>query len=60
MARRNKIEEIVVDYCTNLFTSSNPLDFKELLQAVQSKVTNPINQMLAKDFSADEVNTALK
>ena len=30
----NKIKEIVVDYYTNLFTSSNPSNFEELFQAV--------------------------
>lgn len=30
----NKIKEIVVDYYTNLFTSSNPSNFEKLFQAV--------------------------
>ena len=30
----NKIKEIVMDYYTNLFTSSNPSNFEELFQAV--------------------------
>ena len=41
-----KIEEIVVEYYNNLFTSSSPSDFSELLQAIQPKVTLSMNQML--------------
>ena len=38
-----KIEEIVVEYYNNLFTSSSPSDFLELLQAIQPKVTLLMN-----------------
>ena len=38
-----KIEEVVVEYYNNLFTSSSPLDFSELLQAIQPKVTPSMN-----------------
>ena len=38
-----KIEEIVVEYYNNLFTSSSPSDFSELLQAIQPKVTLLLN-----------------
>ena len=38
-----KIEEIVVEYYNNLFTSSSPSDFSELLQAIQPKVTLLMN-----------------
>lgn len=39
----NRIEEIVVDYYRNLFTSSNPMKSDEILQAIQPKVT-PYNE----------------
>ena len=43
-----KIEKVVVEYYNNLFTSSSPTDFLEILQAIQSKVTPLMNQMLLK------------
>ena len=55
-----KIEEVVVEYYNNLFTSSSPLDFSELLQAIQSKLTPSMNQMLLKPFTGEEVRLALK
>ena len=55
-----KIEEIVVEYYNNLFTSSSPSDFSELLQAIQPKVTLLMNQMLLKPFKGEEVRVALK
>ncbi|XP_075669913.1 uncharacterized protein LOC142639649 [Castanea sativa] len=55
-----KIEEVVVEYHNNLFTSSNPTNFSELLHAIQPKVTHSMNQMLIKPFIEDEVRLALK
>ena len=55
-----KIEEVVVGYYINLFTSSNPMDFSELFQVIQPKVTPSMNQMLIKPFTKDEVKLALK
>lgn len=55
-----RIEEVVVEYYTNLFTSSNPTDFSQLLQAVQPKVTLEVNQVLVRDFTANECRMALK
>ena len=55
-----KIEEVVVEYYNNLFTSSSPSKFSELLQAIQPKVTPSMNQMLLKPFTGEEVRLALK
>ena len=55
-----KIEEIVVEYYNNLFTSSSHSDFSELHQAIQPKVTLSMNQMLLKPFTGEEVRVALK
>ena len=55
-----KIEEVVVEYYNNLFTSSSPSNFSELLQAIQPKVTPSMNQMLLKPFTGEEVRLALK
>lgn len=35
----NKMEEIVVDYYSSLFTSSNRTEFDEILNVVQPKVS---------------------
>ena len=52
--------EMVVDYYKDLFTSSNPTEFLEILKAMQPKVTPIMNQKLTMDFTADEVRMALK
>ena len=52
--------DIVVDYYSNLFQSSNPTEFSEILEAVQHKVSPTMNQNLTKDFNACEVLLALK
>ena len=52
--------EIVLDYYTDLFTSSNLIDFDEILGAMQPRVTSSMNQKIIMEFTADEVNMALK
>ena len=52
--------EIVLDYYTDLFTSSNLIDFDEILGAMQPRVTSSMNQKITMEFTADEVNMALK
>ena len=50
------IENIVLDYYSNLFKSPNPVEFTELLQAVQPKVTVEMNTMLTDGFKEFEVS----
>ena len=52
--------DIMEEYYTNLFTTNQPTNFNELLQALQTKVTPQMNQMLDKVFTASEVHVALK
>ena len=54
------VEGIIVDYYSALFSSFNPTDFMELLDALEPKVTGAMNQMLLRDFQESEVKTALK
>ena len=54
------IEEIVVDYFKNLFTTSSPTNFNDILEAVETKVSPSMNHMLTSDFTAREVEQALK
>lgn len=56
----HKIKEIVVDHYKNLFTTSNPIDFRELIDVVEIKMSPSMNQMLLRDFTAKEVGQALK
>ena len=49
-----------VDYYTNLFTSSNPPNFKDIVNAIQPKVTDAMNGRLIKEFQAEEVHRAFK
>ena len=51
---------IVLDYYTNMFTSSYPTNFEEILEAVQPRVTFSTNQKLTMEFTAEEVHVALK
>ncbi|XP_023878479.1 uncharacterized protein LOC111990942 [Quercus suber] len=55
-----RMEEIVVEYYNNLFSSSNPEDFSELLAAVQLKVSLAMNEELTRVFTGMEVRLALK
>lgn len=55
-----KVAEMLVAYYEVLFTSCQPTDFSDLLQAVQPKVTSTMNQWLNRDFTKTEVRMALK
>ena len=55
-----RMEEIVVEYYNDLFSSTNPIDFTELLNAVQQKVSLAMNEELTRDFTGVEVRAALK
>jgi len=50
----------VLDYYNQLFTSSNPNDFDEILGAIQPKVTPSMNHALAKVFTTDEARMTSK
>ena len=49
-----------VEYFEQLFTSSQPTVGDELLEAIQTKVTDRMNSTLLQDFQAHEVEKALK
>lgn len=50
----------MVDYFQKLFTSSNPDDFTEILDAIQPKVSTSMNEELNRTFIALEISVALK
>lgn len=51
---------IFKDYYSELFASSIPTEFTELLEAVQPKVTESMNSSLLREFQPHEVSRALK
>ena len=55
-----KIADVFVKYYSDLFTSPQPTEFDEVLNAVQPKVSEIMNGMLTAEFQAAEVPQALK
>ena len=55
-----EIEKVFIEYYLDLFTSSEPSEFAEIVEAVQPKVTQSMNAMLIREFHASEVHKALK
>ena len=55
-----KVADMMVKYYEELFTTCQPSNFTDLLQAVQTKVTTSMNQWLTRDFTKSEVRFALK
>ena len=56
----NVVEMIFKDYYLELFASSNPTEFTNLLEAIQPKVTDSMNSSLQRKFQPSEVYRALK
>ena len=56
----DKMVEIAIGYYGDLFSTSNPVEFSELLLAVKPKVTQAMNDWLVHSFVESEVKGALK
>ncbi|KAL9235614.1 hypothetical protein vseg_010359 [Gypsophila vaccaria] len=54
-----ELEDIAVDFFKELFTSTHPCNFEEVLSSIEPKVTDEINNRLLRPFSTDEVKIAL-
>lgn len=54
------IKEIASDYYRSLFTSSQPSEFSEIMEAMQPSVTEDMNTQLLKPFLKEEVEEAVK
>ena len=54
------IRNIVCDYYQSLFTSSQPLDFVVILEAVKPSVSEVMNAQLLRPFLREEVEVAIK
>ena len=59
MDQRSMVE-MVVDFYQELFTSSNPNNFDEILEQIPQVVTEEMNLELMQEFTAMEVEVALK
>ncbi|KAK3042261.1 hypothetical protein RJ639_001856 [Escallonia herrerae] len=57
-----EMEATVIAYFQKLFTSSNPnsVDMEEALAAIETKVTDDMNENLSRNFRDDEVSAALR
>ncbi|XP_075662878.1 uncharacterized protein LOC142632325 [Castanea sativa] len=54
------MEGVVLKYYSDLFKSSCPSEFAELLEVIVSKVSTDMNERLTSDFQGIEVHKALK
>ena len=51
--------QTTIDSYLDLFTKSNPTSFDEVLDTIQQVVTQEMNDLLASDFTMEEVELAL-
>jgi len=54
-----KVAELMVEYYTDLFTSSQPSEIDMVLHHIPRKVTDEMNDFLGRDFNKEEVDIAL-
>ena len=54
------IKEALVDYFKQIFSSTMPSSFDQILQGIDTKVTPAMNANLTREFTADEVELVLK
>ena len=50
----------MLNYYVELFKSSNPTEFAEILSSVHPKVSTTMNEMLTRDFQENEVCKTFK
>ena len=55
-----QIGEVLADYFKQIFASTSPLSFEQILQAIDTKVTPLMNADLTWDYITEEVEHALK
>ena len=54
------VENIILDYFSNIFKTNGPTDTSTVIDAIQPVVTASMNSFLCQPFRADEVHKALK
>ena len=55
----DEVADEIQSFYTNLYASQGYRDMADLLQFVTPRVTTAMKEMLEKDYTADEVRTAL-
>lgn len=56
---QQRIEQLIVDYFSQIYTSSNPQNLEPIMEAVETSVTEDMNTRLSQEFTATEVVQAL-
>ena len=56
----SEVAEAAVSYFKNLYRTSHPDKIMEVVEAVDPKVSDEMNQFLIKQFTRDEIEAALK
>ena len=59
-SRQDQVNATIVDFYQNLFTSSSPSNFEEVIENVPQVITEEKNDMLVAEFTIEEVEIALK
>ena len=54
------IGDELVNYFTNIFASAQPTNFESILKGIELKVTPGMNSKLTQEFTAEQVEQALK
>ena len=54
------IKGITINYYKKLVSSANTIIQEELLDAIDARVTEPMNALLVRDFQAEEVRKVIK
>ena len=57
---QDQVNAAIVDFYQNLFTSSSPSNFEEVIETIPHVVTDEMNDMLMAEFNIKEVEAALK
>ena len=51
---------LIEGYFNSLFSTSYPSDFDDILSGIQSAIVDEMNDVLTREFIADEIQHALK
>ena len=55
----SQIKNIAVDYFQSLFSTSSPSEFSAILERIQPSVSETMNEKLLREFTREEVETAI-
>ena len=55
-----EVAEVAVSYFEKLYMTSHPEKILEVVEAIDPKVSDEMNQCLIKQFTRDEIEAALK